>query len=69
MLVSGLRTREDVEAAFDAGMATVSFSRPLIADPDFITRIFTLDPPPAVCRGCGQCYRDGCCHAKGRERN
>ena len=68
MLVSGIRTRADVEAAFDAGMATVSFSRPLIADPDFITRIFTPDTPPAVCFGCGQCYKDGCCHAKGRER-
>lgn len=39
MLVGGVRNFEDLEAVMDAGIDMVSMCRPLISEPDLVTRL------------------------------
>ena len=55
ILVGGLRDREDMQAALDAGMALASASRLFICQPDFVSRI--KRGGMSACRGCYGCFR------------
>lgn len=55
ILVGGLRSLEDCQAARNAGMACVSASRPFICQPDFV-RILKAGGVSS-CRGCFGCFR------------
>lgn len=39
LLVGGVRNFEDLEAVMDAGIDMVSMCRPLISEPDLVTRL------------------------------
>lgn len=55
ILVGGLRSREDMQAALDAGMALASASRPFICQSDFARRLRA--GAESACRGCYGCFR------------
>ncbi|MDR3767483.1 MAG: NADH:flavin oxidoreductase, partial [Butyricicoccus sp.] len=55
ILVGGLRDREDMQAALDAGMTLASASRPFICQPDFVCRL--KRGGMSACRGCYGCFR------------
>jgi len=54
ILVGGVRTKKDVEAALAKGITAVSVSRPLLRDPDFFTRL--LAGEDSRCIGCNRCF-------------
>lgn len=62
ILVGGLRDRDDMQAALDAGMAMASASRPFICQPDFVQRL--RSGAVSACRGCYGCFR--CYQASGK---
>lgn len=43
MLVGGIRKREEVEEILASGIKTVSFSRPVLQNSDFIVRLFSCE--------------------------
>lgn len=55
VLVGGLRDREDMQTALDAGMALASVSRALICQPDFVR--IARSGGMSSCRGCFGCFR------------
>lgn len=57
ILVGGIRTFEDMETALNKGVKMVSLSRPLICQPDAITRLLNGEQLKCVyCSGCFTIY-------------
>lgn len=55
ILVGGIRSVADIDAALNAGISAVSACRPFMRHTDFIERIFEgLD---SECLGCNRCFR------------
>ena len=54
-LVGGIFSRKDAQAVLDAGIPFVSFSRALICQPDFISRMKAGEEESA-CLACNKCY-------------
>ena len=60
MLVGGLRSLPVMESIIDSGDADfVSLSRPLICEPELITRWLSGDREPARCKSDNRCFRPG----------
>ena len=60
MLVGGLRTIETAERLVAEGLADyISLSRPLIREPDLVSRWRSGDRGPAQCVSDGGCFRPG----------
>lgn len=54
ILVGGIRTQEDIQAAFDAGMDFVSLCRPFICQPDLLEHLKAGEDSPCV--SCSKCF-------------
>ena len=54
ILVGGVRTMDDVRDALKNGITAVSFSRPFLRDPQFLSRL--LAGEDARCTGCNRCF-------------
>lgn len=52
--VGGVRKMADVEALFEAGASAISFSRPLIQNPDVVRAI--MEGGESDCVGCSRCF-------------
>ncbi len=50
MVVGGIRNFEDMEAALQAGADMISMSRPLISEPDLITRLINGQGKSKMCK-------------------
>lgn len=55
ILVGGIRSLNDVEQVLNAGIDMVSLSRPLICEPDLITKLKN-GQDKAKCISCNQCF-------------
>jgi len=58
IVVGGIRNFEDMEAALEAGVDMISISRPLISEPDLITRLKN-GQEKARCTSCNKCFMGG----------
>ncbi len=56
ILVGGIRTLSEIETILSSGISAVSFSRPFICRPDFITRLFESDDKKSECITCNGCF-------------
>ena len=54
-LVGGVRSLSDMERVLSSGMDMVSLSRPLIAEPDFVTRSLQ-GQEKSICVSCCRCF-------------
>lgn len=57
LLVGGIRSIEDIEAALGAGLDMISMSRPFICQPDIPQRLRAGEA--SKCVGCLRCFTDG----------
>lgn len=57
ILVGGIFSRRLAEQVLSAGIPFVSFSRPLICQPDFIARMKAGVQEESACLACNGCYR------------
>jgi len=55
--VGGIRSANDMLACLKAGASAVSVSRPLLCEPDFVTKLRDQEDVVSKCRGCGFCYK------------
>ena len=55
--VGGFRSADTMLEALDAGASAVSVCRPLMQDPNFVSRLKNEDNVVSGCRGCGFCGR------------
>jgi len=55
IVVGGIRNFEDMEAVLEAGVDMISISRPLISEPDLITRLKN-GQEKARCTSCNKCF-------------
>lgn len=53
--VGGFRTADTMTEAIEAGASAISVSRPLLCEPDFVSRIKAGEPVRSKCKGCGFC--------------
>jgi len=58
IVVGGIRNFEDMEAVLEAGVDMISMSKPLISEPDLITRLKN-GQEKARCASCNKCFTVG----------
>jgi len=58
IVVGGIRNFEDMEAVLEAGADMISISRPLISEPDLITRLKN-GQEKSRCASCNKCFMAG----------